>query len=226
MGHEVVSDESLIECHRRISHALKGMPGVYKNLLHAKAEFHIIGLDQKTSDLPEHRLKGRRKPREGILSFDQKVRGQGGLFSSCGEENLLANREGFDLRDVCIHEFAHCLMDFGFDDIIRQAVKERYLQVKSHWSACWASTNFDEFFAEMSTWYCGSEGDGGRMDPYPERGPEWLKQFDPGTFELLDDIYQGRFAPASYFPAMRLNRCYADAITAYELLGIPEDCEN
>ncbi len=224
MGHEVVSDEALIEAHRRISHALSGMPEVLANLLHARAEFHIIGLNQKTSDLPQHRFRGRRKPRPGILSFDEKVRGQGGLFSSCGEENLLDGREGFQLRDVCIHEFAHGLMDFGFDDVIRAAVKEQYLLSKALWAACWARTNSDEFFAEMSTWYCGSEGDGGTMDPYPERGPEWLQRFDPGTFELLDSIYQGRFVPKSYFPNMVVSpMLYGSATTAFDLLGVPRE---
>jgi hypothetical protein len=80
MGHEVVSDVAFIEAHRRISYALQNAPEVLANLLHAKAEYHIIGLNQKTSDLPQHRFRGRRKPRPGIYSFDQKVRGQGGLF--------------------------------------------------------------------------------------------------------------------------------------------------
>jgi hypothetical protein len=226
MGHEVVSDESLIEAHRRISHALHAMPGVFQNLLHAKAEFHIIGLQQKTSDLPEHRFKGKRRPREGIWSFDQKVRGQGGLFSSCGEEGLLADREGLDLRDVCIHEFAHCLMDFGFDDVIRAAVKEQYERSKALWSATWARTNFDEWFAELSTWYTGSEGDGGTMDPYPDRGPEWLRSFDPESFELLDSIYQGRFAPACYCPQVTFSKkLYGDAITAPELYALYDSLE-
>lgn len=224
MGHEDVCDVAFIEAHRRISHALMNAPEVLANLLHAKAEYHIIGLKQKTSDLPQHRFRGRRKPRPGILSFDQKVRGQGGLFSSCGEENLLPDREGYDLRDVCIHEFAHGLMDFGFDGGIRAAVKEQYLGSKTHWAATWARTNFDEFFAEMSTWYCGSEGDGGFMYPYPERGPGWLKQFDPSTFELLDAIYQGKFVPETYFPNMYVSqKLYGTATTAFELLGVPRE---
>jgi len=224
MGHEDVSDVALIEAHRRISYALHKAPEVLANLLHAKAEYHIIGLKQKTSDLPQHRFRGRRKPRPGIFSFDQRVRGQGGLFSSCGEENLLPEREGLDLRDVCIHEFAHGLMDFGFDAAMRDAVKAQYLASKNHWAATWARTNSDEFFAEMSTWYCGSEGDGGYMDPYPERGPGWLAQFDPSTFELLDAIYQGRFVPQTYLPNMYVSpRLYGTATTAFELLGVSRE---
>ncbi len=222
MGHADVCDAAFVEAHRRISYALKNAPEVLANLLHAKAEYHIIGLKQKTSDLPQHRFRGRRKPRPGIVSFDQRVRGQGGLFSSCGEENLLPDREGFDLRDVCIHEFAHGLMDFGFDDAMRAAVKQQYIESKEHWAATWAKTNSDEFFAEMSTWYCGGEGDGGVMDPYPGRGPEWLEQFDPSTFSLLDAMYQGRFVPQTYLPNMYVSpKLYGTATTAFELLGVP-----
>jgi hypothetical protein len=44
MGHEDVSDVAFVEAHRRISYALKNAPEVLANLLHAQAEYHIIGL--------------------------------------------------------------------------------------------------------------------------------------------------------------------------------------
>ena len=50
----------------------------------------------------------------GVLRVRQ-LPGAGGLRASCGEENLLAPDADprYAGRDVLVHEFAHCLMDYG-----------------------------------------------------------------------------------------------------------------
>lgn len=75
------------------------------------------------------------------------------------------------------------------------------------WRGQYASTNEGEFFAETSTWYFGGpqppgQG-GGILLIYDTDG---LMMYDPKTFALLDDIYQGRLeiGQFAYTPAKRL----------------------
>jgi hypothetical protein len=60
------------------------------------------------------------------------------------------------------------------------------------WKTTYASTNDDEFFAELSMWYFGSRGGYGKLSPKPTIGRSWLRQYDPGAFAVLDGIYSGR----------------------------------
>ncbi|BCM94331.1 hypothetical protein IAD21_06238 [Abditibacteriota bacterium] len=83
-----VSDEALVEAYRRLVLMLHHLPNVIYNLKQAGAELHIIGKNQVTSDLPEHReMKGKKIPEYGGLTVDERTRGLGGLLTSCGEEN-------------------------------------------------------------------------------------------------------------------------------------------
>ena len=41
-------------------------------------------------------------------------------------------------------------------------------------------------------WYFGSRGDFGQLKPPPQLGRDWLKQYDPDAFALLDGIYSGQ----------------------------------
>ena len=109
----VVADNALFVARDRIARLLKNLPNARYNLSRAGAQLHIIGKDQVTSDLPEHRhLKG--KPFDGKLTVDERTRGLGGLLTSCGEENLLdLPDDRYKGRDICTHEFAHNLQDHG-----------------------------------------------------------------------------------------------------------------
>src|SRR5690242_18901970 len=56
-----VVDEALLAAYQRLSMLLSNQPTVISNLVNAGAELHIIGREQVTSDLPEHRhLKGKK----------------------------------------------------------------------------------------------------------------------------------------------------------------------
>src|SRR6516165_11139646 len=50
---DVVADGALFEAKRRLDMMLKYMPQVKQNLHNQRAELHIIGKNQLTSDLPE-----------------------------------------------------------------------------------------------------------------------------------------------------------------------------
>jgi hypothetical protein len=198
-AHKDVSDDALGEAARRIGRLLENLPEAAANLTDVGSEVQIIGKDQAVSDLPELRqYKGKPWSTENgkSLTIDERTRGVGGLHASCGEENLLKlpSDRYKDHRDICSHEFAHTLLAHGLTENVRARVRIQYEKSKSQglWKTAYASTNYDEFFAELTMWYFDSRGDYGKIDPKPQEGREWLRQYDPQAFAMMDDIYAGR----------------------------------
>ncbi len=195
-----VADEALYAARQRLALLLDHQPMITSNLAAAGAELHIIGRDQVTSDLPEHRqLKGKRLEEYRGLTVDQRTRGLGGLLTSCGEENLLRlEKDRYRGRDICVHEFAHCIRNHGMPREVRARFNEQYHRSlgKGLWQKSYAGSNPDEFFAELTMWYFGTHGDLHMNGAKPENGPEGLKKYDPDAFALLDEFYSGRMKVA------------------------------
>jgi hypothetical protein len=198
-AHQDVADEALWQARQRLSMMLSNLPAVRANLRLAKAELHIIGRNQVTSDLPEHRhLKG--KPFEGKLTVDQRTRGLGGLQTSCGEENLLRlDKDRYKGRDICVHEFAHNVFSHGIPDSIRQRFREQYRRSldRGLWAGSYAGSNVHEFFAEQAMWYFGTHGDLNMKGQKPANGRAGLRAYDPEACALLDDFYAGKLEGAA-----------------------------
>jgi hypothetical protein len=117
------------------------------------------------------------------------------LLASCGEENLLKLiPDRYHGRDICVHEFAHTILNYGLCETVREHVVNHYKwsMHKGLWEGCYAATNYDEFFAELSMWYFGTTGDPGLIDPPPNKGAAWFRNYDPASFAVLDDIFSGR----------------------------------
>ena len=192
-GHADVVEEAFLQAHQRLEMVLAHLPQVRSNLVRAGAELHIIGRNQVTSDLPDNRsMKG--KPFDGPLTVDERTRGLGGLHTSCGEENLLRLEvDRYRGRDICVHEFAHNIFDH-----VPQAIRQRFADrqkaalAAGRWEKAYAAVNPHEFFAELSMWYWGTHGDLHMTGAKPADGPEGLKAYDPESFALMDDFYQGR----------------------------------
>jgi alpha-glucosidase len=203
-AHADVADEALHQARQRLAMMLDKLPEVRAQLRRARAELHIIGQNQVTSDLPEHRhLKG--KPFEGTQTVDERTRGLGGRLTSCGEENLLRlKRDRYRGRDICVHEFAHNIYTHGMSAEMRQTFREQRRRSLAHglWVGSYAGSNPDEFFAELSMWYWGTRGDLGMQGPKPGAGRDALRAYDPEACALLDQFYQpagadgGRTAPS------------------------------
>lgn len=192
---DIVSPTAMYEAWHRLHRQLRSNPMIVKNLVRAGAQLHIIGKNQVTSDLPEFRdEKGKTIDDKGN-TIDTRTRGMGGLVSSCGEENLLQlPRDRYYGRDICNHEFAHAIFGEGLSSNVRQEIVDTYQKAmaKGLWKPAYASTNSDEYFAELTMWYFGNHGDmiipGTEVKP----GAEWLKSYDPDGYALLDKIYQGK----------------------------------
>jgi hypothetical protein len=151
---------------------------------------------QVTSDLPEFRdLKGKKLPWYNGLTIDQRTRGMGGRLASCGEENLLKLKsDHYYGRDICAHEFAHAIRNYGIPLKIVAMFNEQYRRslAKGLWKGAYAASNADEFFAELTMWYFGTHGDLHMTGPKPENGREGLEKYDPEAYKLFDDFYSGR----------------------------------
>ncbi len=208
-AHAVVSDEALFAAWDRLSTMLGHLPMVVSNVVAAKVELHIIGKDQVTTDLPEWRRdKGKPLAEYNGLTRDQRTRGMGGRLTSCGEENLLKlAKDKYHGRDICLHEFAHAVRNYGMDAQIRDRFDEQYRRSigKGLWVKGYAASNPDEFFSELTMWYFGTHGDMNMNDPKPQDGPDGLKNYDPEAFNLFDDFYRGRITVAPVLPSTRLD---------------------
>jgi hypothetical protein len=208
-AHEVVSDQALLIAYNKLSTMLRHLPMIVSNLVAAKVELHIIGKNQVTTDLPEWR-QDKGKPLEEYhgLTRDQRTRGMGGRLTSCGEENLLKlDKDKYHGRDICLHEFAHAIRNYGMNPQLRDKFNQQYHRSlsKGLWEKAYAGSNPDEYFAELTMWYFGTHGDMNMTGPKPEDGPEGLKKYDPEAFTLFDDFYQGRLPVEPVAPRKHLD---------------------
>ena len=212
-AHKVVVDEALYAAYDRLAllfrNLLTKQPMALSNLVAAGAALHIIGRDQVTTDLPEWRHdKGKPLEEYRGLTRDQRTRGMGGLLTSCGEENLLKlEKDRYRGRDICLHEFAHNLLDNGCPREIKTRFAEQRTRSleKGLWQKSYAGSNVDEFFAELTMWYFGTRGDLSMTGPKPAPGPEGLKAYDPEAFALMEDFYSGRIDIGKREPRRRRN---------------------
>lgn len=195
MASENVEDIALLHAYARLERLLGEIPQITSKLREVGVELHIIGGNEVTSDLPENReWKG--KPFDGEKTIDERTRGVGGKYCSCGEENLMGlEPDRYSDRDICIHEFTHAIFEFGLPVRLREKVEKQYQRSLENglWRTAYASTNSNEFLAELTMWYFGTKGDLGQMSPAPTRGGEGLRSYDPEAFELLKEIYEGKW---------------------------------
>ena len=206
----IVSDRALYAAYDRLALQLKHLPVVTRNLAAKGAQLQIIGKDQVTSDLPDHRpLKGKPLPQYNGLTVDERTRGLGGLHVSCGEENLLKlEQDRYRGRDICLHEFAHNIFRNGIQKELRERFDRQYHTSldKGLWVGAYAASNLDEYFAELTMWYFGTRGDLNMTGAKPAEGPGGLKAYDPDAFALFDDCYGGRIPVEPLPPATNTKR--------------------
>ncbi len=203
LAHACVADDALREAARRVDALLLHLPACAARLRALGTSVQIIGAAQRCSDLPQYACK-RANPDEAA-AFDARGRGYGGLCPSCGEENLLrlpCDRYR-DHRDICTHELAHTVLDWGFPPAASRELKARLDAVRlasmeqGRWRGAYAATNADEFFAECAMWMQGSRGDYGQIDtPPPAEGAAWLRAHDPDAAALMHDVLRGAYPAA------------------------------
>ncbi|GAB3933659.1 VHL beta domain-containing protein [Mucilaginibacter myungsuensis] len=195
----VVEDRALTVAADKISMMLARTPAIKQNLKQWGAEVHIIGKDQQTTDLPEFKHQKGIKFVDNLgkrTDLDNRTRGLGGIYTSCGEENLLGlpqDRYGIG-QDICVHEFAHTIMYFGLSNKWQEAIKKQYRKARSLglWKNTYAMVDAGEYWAELSMWYFDRHGQFLSGSRSPAINYQALKRYDTGGFALLDSIYSGK----------------------------------
>src|SRR5947209_7174155 len=200
-GAEVVSDAAFYEAWRHLDRLLRDNPVILRNLLAARSEVHIIGKDQAQTDLPEFRSqKGVPLKENPAITLDERARGMGGRDCSCGEENLLKlPGDRYRGRDILSHEFTHTIHGYGLSPNVRARITKTYraAREKKLWETpdgkpIYAGTNENEYLADLALWYVGGRGDWPPRTPPMQPGPEFIKQYDPEGYQLVDDLFGGR----------------------------------
>jgi hypothetical protein len=193
-AHKDVADEALREACRRLSMILEKQPNVHWNLKMAGAEVHILGRNQKTSDLPESRAAEAEDAAANQV-VDKQAQAPADPIALCREESLLS-RDNDRSRDnkTCIGEFAKIIFDRGVAEAVRDAFKKQHDRSleKGLWKSDSAATDPKKFFAGLSAWYWSGDGDLAMEGAKPNNSREGLKQYDPEAFALIDDFYSGR----------------------------------
>ena len=229
-AHRAVSPDALQIACGKVHRMLRHIPNVRANVIAAGVEVHILGRKQRLTDLPEFRtFKGRR---DGKRDWDRE-RGVSGETVACAEENLLDLPDDpyYSMNvDTCVHEFAHAIHLEGISRNLRAMFDRRYKEATGdgHWRGQYAASDEFEFFAEMSTWYFGGlrhwrQPNGGILPIYDTDG---LMLYDPKTFALVDDFYEGRikipkftYTQASRIiphPLGRSPNCAGDGILVFD----------
>ena len=162
-------------------------PAVLQAMVENKVRFSIIGHNERTTEIPEHR----RSYPDPHFWFD--VRNRGGYCPRCktvstSEEAVLD--EGW--YSVTIHEFAHAFHEAGlntidptFDDRLRTTYTAA--MARGLWQNTYASTNFSEYWAQgVGTWFNANP----QFQSATTR--EALKNYDPDLASLLTETFGDR----------------------------------
>lgn len=171
----------------------------------ARVRVGVIGVDQVTTDLPEHADLNEAFPLpEG--DWDTRTRGVAATLArpltSAGEENLRClPGDVYAGESILVHEFAHtvheqgiAVVDATFDDRLEAA----YLDAMAAdlWSATYAATNPIEYWAEGVQSYFDVNGFADPADGVHNAVATRadLQAYDPALHALVDEVFAG--APA------------------------------
>ncbi len=158
-------------------------PTALQAMVENKVRFSIIGHNERTTEIPEHRIHP-----EPHFWYD--VRNRGGYCPRCltvsaPEETVLD--EGW--YSVTIHEFAHAFHEAGlntidptFDDRLRTTYNTA--RARGLWKNTYAGTNMSEYWAQgVGTWFHANP----EFQSVATRAA--LKNYDPGLASLLTEIF-------------------------------------
>ena len=158
-------------------------PAALQAMVENRVRFSIIGHNERTTEIPEHRIH----PEPHFFS---DVRSRGAYCPRCltvsaPEETVLD--EGW--YSVTIHEFAHAFHEAGlntidppFDDRLRKTYN--MAMARGLWKNTYAGTNMSEYWAQgVGTWFNANPG----FQLAPTRAA--LKNYDPDLASLLTEIF-------------------------------------
>jgi hypothetical protein len=206
-----VSDTALLVARDIIIHMLSERPDIRRALVQSRQKVGIIGYAQQMSDIPEY--KNLKKPAFGdrrltakeIADYERirkmshqeywnmRARGLGGVYTTCGEENLLGMPgTRYFGEHILVHEFAHAIHRAirTIDPELRDAINQAYADAMALglWKGQYGATNSGEYFAEGTQFWFWSNyeyKDGDKVVYSPLN----LRTYDPKLYDLLSRVY-------------------------------------
>jgi hypothetical protein len=186
-----VIDAALLSACSDIETMLGKMVVTQHNLAQRGVQLHLIGAQQSINALPEFSSR-----RDESLNSPRSV---AGIYSACGEENLLPLQTPNDPPiNQCKRDLAIAIIQYGFDSKIRSQIAAQFSTAITSglWRSSPAGRNPQEYWAELSLWYFGGHGTFVRpADHYPAPGRESLRHYDSGGYALLELLYGGKEQP-------------------------------
>lgn len=164
-------------------------------LVEVAAFVTIMGQDEVTTDIPEHRYL-RDDP---SVDWDERARGLGGTpglpITTAAEENLLClEGDVYAGESIFVHEFAHTLhlislnvIDPGFEAELDSVLT--LARAEGKWERTYANTNIQEYWAEgVQSWFgVNQDPQDGIHNDVDTR--EELLEYDPRLHEMISRYF-------------------------------------
>lgn len=209
-----VPDAALTRARDIVLAMLSHRPDLRRTLVGEGARVGVIAADEAITDLPEHR--GWRKPARDdprLTACERKhyseieaasdrdywnarARGIGGLFTTVGAENLLAQPGSrYFGETILVHEFSHAILDAiaKADPALYRAVQDAYARATARglWSGDYASVTLQEYWAE-GTQFWFNDNMLARLDKAAIVSDADLRRYDPALAAVLERAYGNR----------------------------------
>lgn len=209
-------DDALLVARDIVNSMLQKREDIRASLVQKGARVLIIAYKEGEMDLPERRnwkkpakddrrlTPGEREKYDlpgGIGSMDDRTywngraRGMGGTLTSCAEENLLGYpATKYYGENILVHEFSHNIMGAirTVDPELFDQIAKAYELAKAEgmYKGQYAINTKEEYWAEGTQWWYGSNFpfDDGKNNVL--RGPKDLKTYDPLLYSLLEKVYK------------------------------------
>jgi hypothetical protein len=191
-----VPDSALQKAAEIMTHMLALIPAVRSELVRSKVRVAILGVDEKTTDIPEYKKLPETNPGKDWDSDRGIAATEAILVSSGAEENLLcypADRDTYHGENIFVHEFGHTIKEIGIEKIdrkFRRKVQEAYKEAEKLglWEGHMMHNGMtndpikyaEEYWAEGVQYYFGVNRD----KKYNDR--DEFKKHDAKLFDLID----------------------------------------
>eukprot|EP00878_Enallax_costatus_P020668 GHUV01021857.1.p1 GENE.GHUV01021857.1~~GHUV01021857.1.p1 ORF type:complete len:328 (+),score=76.77 GHUV01021857.1:864-1847(+) len=195
MAYDCVGQAAVDQCACCITHMMATADlAVMKRIQQAGCKLAIIARQQVTTDIPPHHFM-KRQAAEGGRDIDATTRGLGATHAvptaSCGEENItMINDTRYFEESILVHEFAHAVMNLGFDETQMQEIHRLYKQALEqgiYRADCYMMDNAEEYWAEGSQVWFGATVRTDVTSGVNTR--ELLQQHDPELCRLMQQVY-------------------------------------
>jgi cyclophilin family peptidyl-prolyl cis-trans isomerase len=224
------SDSALLRVREIVNEMLAMRPDARAEMVAQGFRMVVMAPSEQTTDVPEESLwtvpakndwrltAGERAHYDepggmGSMTakqyWDRRARGMDDNPTTCAQENVLGDPSGrYYGENICVHEFAHAIMEYGLqfsDPELYGEIQDAYeaAMAEGLWKGQYASTNSKEYFAEAAqTWFWSNIEfyDGNRR----VQSPDDLKAYDPRIWKLLSRIFSTHHLKGDVFYARNL----------------------